>query len=252
MQHKPRKIAITGKGGSGKTMLTAIMTKLLAKKGDLKILAIDADSAINLPYALGVTADKTVSEIRRKVITDPKAKKEIEAKHIKEVIGEVVKEGSGFQFLVMGRPEGPGCYCGVNELMKYGIESVAQRFDITLIDCEAGPEQVNRRVVKGVDLLIIITDGSFRGLQVTGSIMEIIQQDAEIRPAQTGLVVNRFRGDDKLIRETADKWNLQILGYVPEDKNITQYDRTGRPIFDLPDTSPSVLAVAEILKKIGL
>jgi len=153
----------------------------------------------------------------------------------------------------MGRPEGPGCYCSINELMKYGIDSVSKQFDVTFIDCEAGPEQVNRRVVKGVDLLIIVTDTSLRGARVAGSIMEVIQLDADIRPGQTGLVINRFQGqDDKLIRENADKWNLQILGHVPEDENITQYDLTGRPIIELPDDSPSVLAVAEILKKLDL
>jgi len=247
-----KKIAITGKGGSGKTMLAAIMTKLLAKRGDLKILAIDADSSINLPYTLGVKVDKTVSEIRWKVITDPQAKAELEDRPIKEVLTEAIKEGAGFKLLVMGRPEGPGCYCGVNELMKYGIDSIAQQFDITLIDCEAGPEQVNRRVVKGVDLLIIVTDTSLRGSQVAGSIMEVIQRDAEIRPAQTGLVINRFKGDDKLIRENAAKWGLQILGHVPDDENITQYDSTGKPIIDLPDDSPSVIAVQGILQKMAL
>lgn len=252
MENKSIKIAITGKGGSGKTMLTALMTKLLVKRGGLKILSIDADSAINLPYALGVTADKTISELRWKLITDPKAKAEIKEKPIKEVIRDAVKDGSGFQLLVMGRPEGPGCYCGVNDLMKYGIDSISKQFDVTLIDCEAGPEQVNRRVVKGVDLLIIVTDTSFRGAQVAGSIMDVIQRDAEIRPARTGLVINRFKGNDKLIRESADKWNLQVLGHVPEDENISQYDQTGRPIFDLPDTSPSLLAVTEILQKIAI
>jgi len=253
MREKPMKIAITGKGGSGKTMLTALLTRLLAKRGDLKVLAIDADSSINLPYALGVTADDTVSEIRRRALADPFVKAEIDAKPIKETIEEAVKEGSGFRFLVMGRPEGPGCYCSINELMKYGIEGVSKQFDVTFIDCEAGPEQVNRRVVKGVDLLIIVTDTSLRGARVAGSIMEVIGLDDTIRPAQTGLVINRFKGqDDKLIRENADKWNLQILGHVPEDENITQYDLTGRPIIELPDDSPSVLAVAEILKKLDL
>jgi len=253
MREKPMKIAITGKGGSGKTMLTALLTRLLAKRGDLKVLAIDADSSVNLPYALGVSADETVSEIRRRAVTDPFAKAEIDAKPIKETIEEAVKEGSGFRFLVMGRPEGPGCYCSINELMKYGIDSVSKQFDVTFIDCEAGPEQVNRRVVKGVDLLIIVTDTSLRGARVAGSIMEVIGLDDTIRPAQTGLVINRFKGqDDKLIRENADKWNLEILGHVPEDENITQYDLTGRPIIELPDDSPSVLAVAEILKKLDL
>ena len=168
------------------------------------------------------------------------------------MIKETIKQGPGFQFLVMGRPEGPGCYCGVNELMKHGIDGVSKRFDVTLIDCEAGPEQVNRRVVKGVDLLIIVTDCSFRGAQVARSIMEVIQKDEEIRPGRIGLVINRFKGEDKLIRETMDKLDLQILGHIPEDENISQYDLTGRPIIDLPDTSPSVVAVAKLLQKIDL
>jgi len=244
------KIAITGKGGSGKTMLTAIMIKLLAKRGDVKLLAIDADSSINLPYTLGVPIDKTISEIRWTVITNPEAKAEMRDKPMKKVIEEAIRKAPGFQLLVMGRPEGPGCYCGVNELMKYGIDINTQQFDITLIDCEAGPEQVNRRVVKEVDLLIIVTDTSFRGVQVAGSIMEVIQRDAEIHPAQTGLVINRFKGDDTLITENARKWDLEILGRIPDDQNITEYDAVGKPLLDLPDTSPSVTAVREICDKI--
>ncbi|MFA4835862.1 MAG: AAA family ATPase [Dehalococcoidia bacterium] len=252
MENKSIKIAITGKGGSGKTMLTALMTKLLAQRGNFRVLAIDADSSINLPYTLGMKVNKTVSQIRWQVITDPQAKAAFEAKPIKEILAEAMQAGEGFKLLVMGRPEGPGCYCAVNELMKFGIDSIAQQFDITLIDCEAGPEQVNRRVVKKVDLLIIVTDTSIRGSQVAGSIMEVVQRDAEIRPGRTCLVINRFKGDDKLIQENAAKWGLEVLGRIPEDNNVTQYDSIGKPIIDLPDDSPSVMAVREILQKIDL
>ena len=247
-----KKIAITGKGGSGKTMLTAIMTKLLAQNKDIKLLAIDADSAVNLPYALGIETKRTVAEIRQQIIEDPGARAEIKDKNIRIVMEESLETGNGFHLLVMGRPEGPGCYCSVNDLLRYGIENLSQQFDITLIDCEAGPEQVNRRVVKGIDVLLIVTEPTARGARVADSILGVIQRDESIRPAEMGLVINRFKGDDKLIMESADKWSLDIFGCIPEDQNITDYDASGKPIFNLPDNAPSVVAVAEMLTKLGL
>jgi CO dehydrogenase maturation factor len=154
--------------------------------------------------------------------------------------------------LVMGRPEGPGCYCSVNDLLRYGIEGLSQQYDVTLIDCEAGPEQVNRRVVKSVDVLIVVTDTSIRGARVADSILRVIQRDESIRPAAMGLVINRFKGDDELIMESVKKWGLDIFGRIPEDQNITDYDASGRPIFNLPDNAPSVVAVTEMLTKLGL
>ncbi|UCC61283.1 MAG: AAA family ATPase, partial [Dehalococcoidia bacterium] len=130
---KGRKIAITGKGGSGKTMLTAIVTGLLAREEKLKVLAIDADSAVNLPYALGMEVNSTVAEIRRRIIEDPRAKREMENKHIRNVMTEALGSGKGFDLLVMGRPEGAGCYCAINDLLRYGIERLSEEFDVTLI-----------------------------------------------------------------------------------------------------------------------
>ncbi len=251
IQKKGKRIAVTGKGGSGKTMLTAILTGLLAKDDDLSVLAIDADSSINLPYTLGMEMKKTVAKIRQTIIEDPKGRAEMKEKSMTTVMREALEQGAGFEFLAMGRPEGPGCFCSVNDLLRYGIDSLSKQFDITLIDCEAGPEQVNRRVVNGVDDLIIVTDASLRGARVAGAIMEVIQRDATVRPARAGLVINRFQGeDDALIAETAAKWGLEILGRIPDDRNITEYDAMGKPLIDLPDTSPSVTAIKDICGRI--
>jgi CO dehydrogenase maturation factor len=247
-----KKIAITGKGGSGKTMLTAIMTKLLAQKKDGKLLAIDADSAVNLPYTLGIDVKHTVAEIRRQIIEDPEARAQIKDKNIRIVMEESLEVGNGFHLLVMGRPEGPGCYCSINDLLRYGIEHLSRQYDITLIDCEAGPEQVNRRVVNGVDILIIVTDPTIRGARVTESILGVIQRDKSIKPAHLGIVINRFKGDDGPITDITKKWGLEICGRIPEDQSITDYDTSGRPIIELPDTSPSVTAVREVLNKLTL
>jgi CO dehydrogenase maturation factor len=190
--------------------------------------------------------------LRQQIIEDPEARAEIKDKNIRIVMEESLETGDGFHMLVMGRPEGPGCYCSVNDLLKYGIEGLSQQYDVTLIDCEAGPEQVNRRVVKSVDVLIVVTDTSIRGVRVADSILRVIQRDESIRPAVMGLVINRFKGDDELIVASVKKWGLDIFGRIPEDQNITDYDASGKPIFNLPDNAPSVVAVAEMLTKLGL
>lgn len=245
-----KRIAISGKGGSGKTMLTAILTKLLSRVEGLKLLAIDADSAINLPYALGMNAGRTVAEIRHQIIEDPAARSRLEGKNMRVAMEELLQAGKGFNLLVMGRPEGPGCYCSINDLLRYGIDRLVNQFDITLIDCEAGPEQVNRRVVKGVDLLIIVTDASMRGAWVTRSIAAVIRRDEVIRPAEVGVVINRLKGEDRLLTDSTGKWGLDIIGRIPEDTNISEYDAVGKPLIDLPDTSPSVVAIAGISDRI--
>ncbi len=239
-------IAITGKGGSGKTTLSAILTGMFAKNGNYKVLSIDADSSINLPYALGVETKKTVAEIKQKIIEDPEERAEIKKRPMQEVLAEALQNGNGFKSLVMGRPEGPGCFCAINNLLKYGIDSLSKKFDITIIDCEAGPEQVNRRVVDHVDVLIIVTDASIRGARVAGSIMEVIQNDKEIRPGNTGMVINRLKKDDNLIREKAAEWGLEMFGSIPEDDKIAEYDSIGDPIVNLPDSSVSMAAIKEI------
>ena len=163
---------------------------------------------------------------------------------------EILQAGKGFNLLVMGRPEGPGCYCSINDLLRYGIDRLVSQFDITLIDCEAGPEQVNRRVVKGVDLLIIVTDASMRGALVTRSIAEVIRRDEVARPAEVGVVINRLKGEDRLLADSTSEWGLDIIGHIPEDTNVSEYDAVGKPLVDLPDTSPSVVAIAGILDRI--
>jgi CO dehydrogenase maturation factor len=168
------RVAVTGKGGSGKTAFAAVATALLAKSGEQRILAIDADSAAGLAYALGVNVHKTVAEIRREVIEDPQARKQMETRHVREAMRDILEAGDGFQLLSMGRPEGPGCFCATNDLLRYGINTLSKEYDIVVIDCEAGPEQVNRRVVDGVDFLVVVTDCSVRGLHAARSINEVV------------------------------------------------------------------------------
>lgn len=249
---KGKTIAVTGKGGCGKTVLVTFIVKLLSQDKHLKILAIDADSSISLSYTLGLKPEKTIGEIRWQLIENPKGRAEIENIPIWKVIGKAIIEGSGFHLLTMGRPEGPGCYCSVNDLLRYGIEKISQEFDLTIIDCEAGPEQVSRRVTQGVDVLIIVSDATVRGIQSASLIKKVTQMDGLMKPTQIGLVMNRWRGENAYLNEEAQQSGLEILGFIPEDENITKYDRVGKPLIELPNTSPSIIAVHEILRKIDL
>ncbi len=249
---KGRRIAITGKGGSGKTMLSAIMTGLLSKRGDVRVLAIDADSSVSLSYALGVSVKRTVAEVRQQMIENPRANAGAEDKHIRAIVQEILEPGDGHQLLTMGRPEGPGCFCAVNDLLRYGIDTLSKQYDVTLIDCEAGPEQVNRRVVNGVDFLIIVTDTSARGMHAAASIAEVVRRDRDMRVGQVGLVINRFRRASEYIAGMAREKGLHVIGSVPEDAMVAEYDSLGRPLTGLPETSAVVGAVRGILTALGL
>ena len=244
-------IAVTGKGGTGKTMLAALMVRILSREAGAKVLAIDADSAISLPYTLGMKVGKTLSEVRTEMIEDPAVRKGIMDRHVRTIITDILEPGNGFDSLVMGRSEGPGCYCGINDLLRYGIESLSSDFDITIVDGEAGPEQINRRVLQSIDILMIITDTSSRGFQTAGVIQKIAGAGASTRLGQKGLVVNRVKATEsnERVEEAARKLGLKVFGHIPEDENITRYDLNGKPIIDLPDTSPSVQAVREILEE---
>jgi CO dehydrogenase maturation factor len=245
-----RTIAVTGKGGAGKTMLVALMIKILSESGNQKILAVDADSATSLPYTLGMKVGKTVSEIRQEIIEYPEVKRRLTDEHIRTVMANILEHGKGFDLLVMGRPEAPGCFCTINDLLRYGIDTLAQDYDITIIDGEAGPEQINRRVLKSIDTLLVVADTSARSFQTANTIMKVAQSYGDMKVGRTGLILNRFRGKKSQAKEIIHQMGLEILGYIPEDENINRYDAIGRPLLKLPADSPGLMAVRQILKQI--
>lgn len=245
-----RIIGVTGKGGSGKTAFVSIIVKLLS--GKARILAIDGDSAGGLSYTLGVKLNETIGDIRKALIDDPARRKEIEDIHIRTVITGALTEGKGFSLLAMGRAEGPGCYCGVNDLLRYGIESLSKSFDLILIDCEAGPEQINRRIVQNADTILVIVDNSIRSVQVAEVIGKVAHDIQGKESNRMGLIINKYFQGNEAIIEAAKRLGLKIFGYVPEDQNLKEYDLCGRSLLELPDTSPSVIAVQDILRNMNI
>ena len=248
----PKKvIAITGKGGVGKTALTAMITKkLVESRKRLKILVIDGDPAMGLSAALGVKARRTIGEAREKIINSARERNTGIAVELDYLILETLTEEEGFSMLVMGRTETLGCFCPVNDLLRSAIEKLVKNFDIVLIDCEAGLEQINRKVVQTVDELVIISDPTLRGMQTASLIKKIACQDNMLPYGEIGLVLNRVKGQATRILPLAEKIGLKILGLIPDDENIAEYDLLGKPLTGLPGNSPGLIAAGEVLKAI--
>lgn len=244
-------VAVTGKGGTGKTILSTLMVRILGIERGRRVLAIDADSAVSLAYALGADGVKTLSDIRNDIIEDPAARKTMLDNHIRDIVAELICHGNGFDLLVMGRPEGPGCFCSINDLLRYGIETLSDDYDIAIIDGEAGPEQINRRVMRGIDYLAILTDTSARGIRTAGVVGAVAAKGGTADLKKSGLVINRIREDRQQAVDAARNLGQDILGIIPEDPYITKYDLTGTPILDLPESAESLDAVRNIVVNMG-
>jgi CO dehydrogenase maturation factor len=247
-------VAVGGKGGVGKTAVSAIATKLMVQSS-VRCLVIDADPVISLTYALGEAPRRTMGGFRENVIEMPDEKRALRERPIKDSIRDLLQETDrGYDLLIMGRAEGPGCFCGLNDLLRYGVETVAKDYEVTLVDCEAGIEQVNRRSVHKIDKLLLVTDISQRGLEAVRQVREVAEKYNDGSPMEVFLLVNRLRSEPEKSRISglARSSDLEVVGWLPEDGNVLEHNLAGTPLLDLPDASPSVLAMREVVKQIGL
>lgn len=247
-------VVVGGKGGVGKTSVSAILVKLLLGNGR-KLLLIDADPVVSVAYALGETPRATLGEVRERLIEDPGARRTLEGRPIKAFIRDLVTTSDrGYDLLAMGRAEGKGCFCGLNELLRFGIESMCAEYDTTLIDCEAGIEQVNRRAVHRIDRLVLVTDTSRRGLETVAQVRDIAARYNEGGRMEVRLLLNRVRGEDDRKRgeEAAAGIGLRVDACIPEDPRVLEYNAEGRSLLDLPEDSRSVAALRVALPALGL
>ena len=247
---KIKSIAVTGKGGTGKTVVSTLLIRLLSERFPGRVLAIDADSAMSLCYTTGLKVDKTVSTLRSELLGMRQARDELNNGPTKDLMRSILAHGKGFDLLTMGRPEEPGCFCACNELLRFGIDSLAGDYDYVVVDGEAGPEQLNRRVMKSVDCLLVMADMSARSLQTAAGILDVAKAgENNIDVKMAGLVLNRVRNDqpkDELLK----KVGLEVFGELPEDTDVNKYDRENTSLFELPLDSACPQAVREILKKL--
>ncbi|HDP24381.1 MAG TPA: cobyrinic acid a,c-diamide synthase [Deltaproteobacteria bacterium] len=253
--HDTTRIALCGKGGVGKTSVAAVMVKLLSENGNRKILAIDADPACGLAVALGVVVRKTVDDIRKGLISQiRKGESQGAPQTLKQLDYEVfdaLHEQDGFAMLAIGRPEDEGCFCKVNSLLKDILGELAGSFDVVIIDGEAGVEQINRRVMKTVDHLVLISDTSAKGLGVAGAIAHVAHDNKAVDFRSLGLVLNRVKNQAE-VDDISSRIGLPIYGWIAEDDLIRDFDFRGTSLRELPDTSPTLGIVEHILKTMGV
>lgn len=248
-------IALSGKGGVGKTSISAAIVKLLVQAyPDKKILAIDADPAVGLSTALGIDVKMTIDDIRKEIVEtveDGQTRAAIELLgDARYKIFDALVETDGFAFIAVGRPESAGCYCKINTYLKEVISILSNEFDYVVIDGEAGIEQINRRVMEKVSHLLLITDASKKGTQVISTIKTVA--DELVMYKKIGAIVNRI--PDESVIPYIDTNGIPVLSYIPTDSNLTIYDIEGKNITKLPDDSNVVegarkaLVEMEILK----
>ena len=240
-------VAVCGKGGVGKTSLSAMLSRLVLEDGSLRGLAVDADPAGGLRLALDLPVKRTINDLRKAVIAAVRERSTDSlnmAASIDYQLLEALTEHRNLAFLAVGRPEEEGCYCQVNTFLREAIESLAGRFDLTVIDAEAGVEQVNRRVIREVDALLLVSDPTAKGVRVAEAVKRVA--DEAMRYGQAGLIVNRARGAEEAAR-LAEGTSLPLLGWLPEDEAIRAYDAEGRSLLDLPPQSPALSALRDLL-----
>ncbi|MDT8273617.1 MAG: AAA family ATPase [Desulfomonilia bacterium] len=246
-------LALCGKGGVGKTSVASLMVKLLAGRNDRKVLAIDADPAIGLATALGIEVRKTVDDIRKGLIADiRKGENQGGQETLKLLDYEVfdaLEERDGFALLAIGRPEDEGCFCRVNNLLKDIIADLAGTFDIVLIDGEAGIEQINRRVMKTVDHLILVSDTSAKGVGVANAIARVADEKKAVDFTSMGLVLNRVRAEIE-VDDIRTRTDLPIYGRIIEDDLIRDFDFRARPLTEFPETAQTLAEIAGILVRL--
>jgi CO dehydrogenase maturation factor len=245
-------IAITGKGGVGKTTLSALLIRRLNDLGITSILAVDADANVNLNDLLGVESVESIGTIRE----------EMRAK-INDVPGGMTKqqfleykihssllEDGRFDLITMGRPEGPGCYCYANSLLRDILKSLADNYEYVILDNEAGMEHLSRRTVQNIDYLLIVSDPTVRGVQTAGRISRLIRE-LDTRVDHKYLVINRVR--EKLsgqVKEQISREGLVVLCTIPEDDSVYNGDSQGQSVYDLAQSSPFYESVADLWQKI--
>ncbi|WP_410507614.1 AAA family ATPase [Methanosarcina hadiensis] len=248
-------IAITGKGGTGKTAVSALLIRSLSRKGQF-ILAVDADADTNLPETLGCESVKTIGEAKEFLqaeITKPRPDNPDMNKEsvLKSKVYEIIEEMPGYDLLVMGRPEGSGCYCYVNNLLRGIMDKLIVNYDVVIIDAEAGLEHFSRKIIRDIDDLIVVTDASRRGFRTAERIHELVNE-LDSKVGKIHVIANKVTdtNHEKLVK-LADDLKLNLIGMVPLDPKIEEMDIKGIPLFEITDDSVAAIEVEKIVQKLG-
>ena len=252
-------IAIAGKGGVGKTTLTGLIIQYLGKKGKGPILAVDADANSNLNEVLGVKVETTLGDVREEIARAELAKENpipagvSKADYAEIKFDDALIEDDDYDLLVMGRTQGKGCYCFVNGLLQAQLQRLEKNYPYIIVDNEAGMEHISRGVLPNMEVAILVSDCSRRGVQAVGRIAQLIKE-CDMHPKKVGLIINRAPNGvlNEGTKAEIEKQGLTLLGVVPQDETVYEFDCDGTPIVDLPEDSPVRKAVVEIIDNLGI
>ena len=247
-------IVVAGKGGVGKTAIAALLIDLLSKKG--VVLAIDADPSTNLNDALGLPLGETVGKAREDITEDiskGRLSPTVPKQDVLDMkIREALVESSKVDLLPMGRPEGPGCYCAANHMLRLSMERLAKNYDYMVIDSEAGMEHISRQTTQDIDFLLTVSDVTTRGITAAARMNELIKE-MRTKVGKVYLAVNRVKdGLPQEIGKAVSDFGLDIIATIPEDPHLAELEIKGRPIIELPEDSPLRLGAKEIISKLGV
>jgi CO dehydrogenase maturation factor len=247
-------IAIAGKGGTGKATFSALLLRFLSTRyADKSILAVDADANANLNEALGLEVEETIST----TLEDMKDPRLVPSGMSKDMfmqmrLSQALVETEQIDLLVMGNPQGPGCYCYPNDLLRNYLEKLRANYDYVIVDNEAGMEHLSRRIINNVDYLLITSDATARGIRSAGRAYNIIKS-VNINAGKIYLVISRTQdGVLSDLQEEIAATGLEVAGTIPLDNMVMEYDLKGRPLFELPADSPALKAVENIALNLNL
>lgn len=245
-------IAVAGKGGTGKTSISGLLIRELLQRKEGPILAVDADPNANLGEVLGVQVDTTIGNICDKAlgsinqVPQGMTKEEFLEYHIQ---GAVI-ENDGFDLLSMGRPEGAGCYCYVNNLVRKLVDRLSRNYPLLVLDNEAGLEHLSRRTTRSADLLLLVSDSSLRGLKAVGRVLELVKE-LKLDIKKTGLIVNRTVGElSPQFTDYIAEQGLNLWGIIPHDEAILNLDAEGTPLMNIPSDTPATQVVSQLVDKL--
>lgn len=252
-------IAVAGKGGVGKTTLTGLLIQYLCESGKKPVLAVDADANANLNEVLGVGIECTLGELREEIEragVDSRYQIPVgmtKQSYLEARLADAITEEDDYDLMVMGRTQGQGCYCFVNGLVQTQIQKLQSHYPYVVVDNEAGMEHISRGLIPTMEIAILVSDCSRRGVQAAGRIAALMKE-LNFKPKTVGLIVNRAPEGklDAGTMEEVEKQGLTLLGVVPQDQDVYQYDCDGKPIIRLPKDSPVRSALHDIVQKLGL
>jgi CO dehydrogenase maturation factor len=253
-------IAVAGKGGTGKTTVAGLIIRYLTERRQGSILAIDADPSSNLNYVLGLDLEETIGDIREDMLDQVQASSALASSmpggmskqdYLDYQIQLALVEGKTLDLLAMGRPEGPGCYCATNNMLRVIMDRIGNNYDYVVMDNEAGMEHISRRTTRDVNHLILVTDLSQRGVIAVKRIIDMVPT-LDVNVEKMYLVVNRLVGDalpSAMASAIADL-DIELVGTVANDNVMAEFEFSGRPLVELPGDSKVVKAVYQIADKI--